>query len=85
MASSLPTVNDGIARVTRTGVFAGTAEIVIQFIEAFIKDLNEAQHVAALGMLTLIINALVVIYEHSKTKGLFLRDLPPTRTTVEGT
>lgn len=84
MASSIPTVNDGVARVTRTGVFGGSAEIIIQFIEAFIKDFNEAQHVAALGMLTLTINALVVIYEHTKTKGLFLRDLPPTRTTVEG-
>lgn len=78
------TVNDGAARVARTATFGTTAEVIIQFIEAFIKDFNEAQHVAALGMLTLSINALVVVYEHTRDKGLFLRSVPPRKAPVTG-
>lgn len=77
-------VNDGAARVARTGVFGGVAEIIIQFIEAFFTDLNEAQHVAALGMLTLVINGLVVIFEHLKQRGLFLRNVPTPDVAIEG-
>lgn len=80
----LGTVNDGVARVSRTGIFGGTAEIIIQFIEAFIKDLNEAQHVAALGMLTLLINGIVVLVEHVKQRGLFMRNVPPNEAEVTG-
>lgn len=71
-----PRVNDGVARVARTATFGGAAEVIIQFIEAFITDFNEAQHVAALGMLTLSINGTVVLIEHLKQSGLFLRRVP---------
>lgn len=84
MASARSTVNDGAARVGRTAVFGTSAEVIIQFIEAFIKDFNEAQHVAALGMLTLVINTAVVGYEHVRDKGLFLRSVPPRNAAVTG-
>lgn len=74
-------ISEVINRPVRTGVFFGAAETYVQFHEAFIKDLNEGQHVALLGMLTLVLNFVVVAIEN-KTEKALLRNVPPTKAPV---
>lgn len=73
-------VSETFARPVRTGLFFGFAETYVQFHEAFFNEFTEAQHVALLGMLTLVTNVVVVAIENRAGKAL-LRDVPPT--TVE--
>lgn len=78
------TVNDGVARTTRTGVWLGAAETIVQFVEAFVTELDEAEHVALLATLTLVVNLCVGLYENHRGKGLFLRQVPPREAPVGG-
>lgn len=47
-------MSDALRRGIRGGLQLSVAEIFVQFIEAFMMELTEAQHVALLGMLTLL-------------------------------
>jgi hypothetical protein len=78
------TVSQTVARPVRTGTQLGAAEVIVQFVEAFLKDLNEAQHVAALGMLTLILGIVQILVEN-RTGKAFMRTLPPVDAPVVDT
>jgi hypothetical protein len=74
-------VSEALARPTRTGTQFGAAEILVQFVEAFLRDLNEAQHVALVGVLTLVVGTIQVLIENKTGVG-FLRQVPPTEVPV---
>lgn len=68
-------VSQSVARPVRTGTQLGAAEVIVQVVEAFFVDLNEAQHVALLAALTLATGILQVMVENGLGKG-FLRQVP---------
>lgn len=68
-------VSQSVARPVRTGAQLSVAEVIVQVVEAFITDLNEAQHVAALGALTLLVGFVQLLVENGVGKG-FLRQVP---------
>lgn len=80
----MSTVNQAVARPLRTAGQGTVAEITIQVIEAFFYDLNEAQHVALLGALTIAYGVIQVLIEN-KTGKAVLRYIPPTDAPVIST
>lgn len=77
----MSTVNQAVARPLRTAGQGTVAEITIQMIEAFWVDLNEAQHVALLGALTIAYGILQVLIENKSGKAI-LRHIPPMTAPV---
>lgn len=73
----MSTISQAVARPVRTGAQLSVAEVSIQVVEAFFYDLNEAQHIALLGALTIIYGVLQVLIENKAGKAV-LRYIPPT-------
>lgn len=74
-------VRQNVARPVRTGTQLGVAEVIVQVVEAFFVDLNEAQHVALLAALTLATGILQIMIEDGLGKG-FLRQVPGPQVEV---
>lgn len=68
-------ITEKLARPGRTAGQLTTAEVIVQIVEAFFYDLNEGQHIALFGGLTLVVGFLQVVVENRAGKAL-LRTIP---------
>lgn len=62
---------NSLRRPARTAIQGTAAYAVVDFIDAFLRDLNEHQFAAAVVLLTLVIGWAQVLVENGLGKGLF--------------
>lgn len=79
-------VSEAVARPARTGVQGGVAWAILEFISAYeLYDFTERQLIVTTVVLTAVVSYLQNAFENHRSKGLFLRDVPPTKSTLGGT
>ena len=74
-------VSWSIAGPTRTLLQAGPSYAIIEFLDAFLWDMNDRQYAAAVVLLTMLIGFVQAAIENSTGKAL-LRKVPPTDVPV---
>lgn len=77
-------VSQKVARPVRTGGQLGVAEVIVQVIEAFFVELNEAQHIALFGALTLLVGFVQIVIEDHYGKALLRQPPGPNVDVVDG-
>jgi hypothetical protein len=74
-------VNEALARPARTGLQAGVAAVIVEFVDSFFYDMDDRQYFAAIGLLTLVLSFIQTLTEN-KTGKAILRNVPPRETPV---
>lgn len=77
-------MNDALRRAARGTIQVGLAEGIIQFLEAFVTTFDEAQHVAALWLLTTVVTFVQNMLEDNTAFPALLKAPPGPARDVHG-
>ncbi len=74
-------ISDAVARPVRTATQGGLGWLIVEFIDAFLWNMDERQYGAAVALLTVIISWVQTQVEN-RAGTAFLREMPPREVDV---